>query len=176
MSNLLPSKEKKVLRRIRTLRYIRAYSYLFLIAGIAALLLLIPTSHAISTHYAVAQQALARYGTEGSLVSDASINSLTHALASVASKLGATLPPTPVDLMLRLEPLIPASVHVAQFAVNDIKIPVITLSGTAATRTALQSFVDALSATKGIAHVVSPVENYVKSTNLSFTISVTFAS
>jgi hypothetical protein len=173
MSNLLPYKTQSLIRRLRTLRGVCGLLCLIIAVAIAALLLLMPASKEIKAHYAVAHAAAVRYEAAGSFVASKDIVDATHSANALASILAPAKTFSPVDAMQLLNAAVPHTVSITQYSVNTAS-PVLVISGTATTRSALQSFVEVLQRSNFVASVDSPVDNYVKNNNPAFTMTVTF--
>lgn len=176
MINLLPYTEKKFLARIKTAR---TWTALFVGAaglGLIALLLLLPTARALAGRYSAITQELSHGADDGSLIAPTAIDALAHRAAPLTTAFVATTATTPVTAIDTIASVAAAtpSVHISRYTGTDPTGHSIEIGGTTTTRATLQNFIDVLRHTKGVTRVDSPVDNFVKNTNPTFTITVTF--
>lgn len=178
MINLLPYTEKKLLARIQMLRTCTAVFVLFAGFGLIALLLLLPTARALSGRYAAITQELSHGADDGSLIATSAIDTLAHRVAPLTTAFVSASTTTPVLYMDTIASVAHANtvaIHINRYAVTDAGGHSVEVGGTATTRAALQNFIDTLRQTASIARVDSPVNNFVKSTNVPFTITIIFS-
>lgn len=180
MINLLPYTEKKLLARIQTLRTCTAVFVLLAGFGLIALLLLLPTARALAGRYAAITQELSHGADDGSLIATSAIDTLAHRAAPLTAAFVSTSSTTPVLYIDTIAGVAhtstsTAAIHIDRYAVTDAGGHSVEVGGTATTRAALQNFIDALRQNASIVRVDSPVNNFVKSTNAPFTITVIFS-
>ncbi len=143
--------------------------------GVSALLFL-PTLELISARYLLVNTQTRALEANGSIAKSVDVMSLSKAVKTIKEKLDAPIPPSPLAYIAIMRSDQTAGITFTGYGIADATQPIVELHGVAATREALQQFVDALHHDSAVASVDSPVENFVKSTQSQFVITVTFAA
>ena len=153
MINLLPYKEKKVLRQIRYMR-------ILIVSLVAALLLLLiagflffPTLFSVNNRFALAQQQIDNLQAKTNFFSDADLSLLETQTILIEKKLTVVAGNEPTLFVKIIQSVTPANVLVTRYAIGDTTAPVIQVFGTAKNRAALEQFVLALKNTPSIQSV-----------------------
>lgn len=172
MINLLPYKEKKIIERIRFIRFVRivvvGFASTFLIAG----LLLFPTLFTINSRFAIATNQIKSLENEGAIVREVDISSLESRARLASLKLSNKIEVQPTEYIESVRLVAPKGISIDRFAVTKDKT--LEVSGIAQSRETLQSFIKSLESKPEVSKVDSPVSNFIKSTNSLFILTITF--
>lgn len=140
------------------------------------MLLFIPTLISINTRYEIATAQVERFRASGAVVSPGEVTNLQARTTVLTDKFAAPQESGVVDHVARIRSAAVSGITFSGFALQSgVEVPTMQVTGTAVSRETVQRFVEALRATNGIVSVDSPLSNLVKSTNVSFAITVTFA-
>lgn len=174
MINILPHNQKKVVAKIRALRATAITLWALTALGIVAVILLIPVYVAINTRFALVNQQIASLEQQGMVVDPIDVSSLESRVDVLTKKLATKTTASPIVYIDHIRSVLTTGNTLSGFVFTPGQEPSIEVAGTATTRASLQTFVAALEALPGVSSVESPVTNYVKSTNSSFNLTVTF--
>lgn len=174
MINLLPYKQRKIIGRIRTLKVINTTLIVLIILGVAAAFLLLPTFITINSRYELTRAQVDSLEKQGVITSDVDIQSLDARTKDLEKKLAAPLETPPTALISSIRTLAGKDISLTGFTLETGEAPKLTVTGIAATREALQAYIETLKTQSNINNVDSPIANYVKSKDADFTIVVFF--
>lgn len=174
MINILPYNHKKAIDQLRTTRVVTITLWAFILLVVIAGLLLVPLLVTIDSRFSLANSQIKQLEKEGVVVSSVDVAALESRVKALSEKLAAPLAPAPSDYIKVVQSIATPGIALSGFAMEKGEVPRLDIAGTASSREALQRFIAALEASESVAMVESPVSNYVKSANSSFSIKVSF--
>jgi Tfp pilus assembly protein PilN len=172
MINLLPYKEKKIIKKIRQIRLARTVVYGCIGFCIVAGLLLVPTILTINSRFSLTNKQVSSLEKSGAMASSVDIAALEKKAkqASLKLSIASTVEPTEyIDLVKSHETV---GIVINRFASTTSAF--LEVSGVARDRESLQTFISLLQKDPRIAIVDSPVANFIKNKNSVFTLSISF--
>lgn len=173
MIDILPYSQKVVIKRIRTMRIMIVIVWgAILLFGVATVLF-VPTLQTINSRYSIASTQMDRLEQSGAIIKPADVMSFERRLVVIKNKLALKVAPPPMEYVERIR-VHAEGIELTGYTISSADKPVIQVRGVASTRQALQQFVTALQNDSTIAVVDSPIANFVKSSQGSFTVTVTF--
>lgn len=174
MINLLPYNQKKLIGRMWRMRVGIVILICFILLCIISGVLFFPTLLAVNNQYILLSGQVAKLEAQNTFFSEKQLTDLDHTSALLERKLTAPTGNDPVVYMKKIQSVTPQGISISRYSIGDTASPAIQIFGQSSSRSALESFVQTLKTTPGVASVDSPVANYVKSANAPFTITVTF--
>jgi hypothetical protein len=173
MINILPYKQKKLIDRLRILRVVTTtlWAVIFLVGS--AMLLLVPLLVTTNSRFAITEEQIRHLEQSGIVISPVDVASIRERTNALLAKLAASLPPSPTEYVAVVRGVQGPDITISGYSMGSSE-PRLEIVGTAATREGLQRFIATLEKHQRVASVESPVSNYVKRTNSSFTITVVF--
>jgi Tfp pilus assembly protein PilN len=172
MINLLPYKEKKIIKKLRIVRLLITCVSGFICFCIVAGILLLPTIITINSRFSLASKQVSSLEKSGEMASSVDIATLEKRARLVNSKLAITSPLTPMEYISLIKSYISTGITINRFAVTGEKI--IEISGIAQNRDSLQTLVSSLKKEPRISVVDSPVTNFIKNKDNVFTLLISF--
>lgn len=172
MINLLPSSERKLLRRIWKLRACITALAALIVAIVIGGLLFFPTLFLVNARYNVAEEQIRMLESKSTFFSEQDLVSLRTLAGDLEKKLVGETFLDPTQSVQKIQSVLPSTITLSRYAVSDTSQGTMQLFGIAKTRAALEAFVRTLEGLPEIESVESPISNYVKSTNASFTITL----
>lgn len=172
MINLIPYKQKSLIKRLRNLRILNSVLMALIILSAIVFILSIPTALAINARHALFVKELHTLEDNGEIVKEENVTNLQNKVKNIKEKFAADLAPSPLVYMDVVRRNINSGITLRGFeSVSDQSIQV---HGLANKRQDVQQLVDTLEQVETVDKVDSPVSNYIKSTNSEFVITVTF--
>ena len=175
MSNLLPQSTQGHNRREYYLRFAAVSLYALAVLSLVATVLLVPSYILSSAKEEIAQKEQALFRERVELAAGESVAGQIEAINARAKILSSDIGP-------EVAPIIEKSVlgvRPRSVMLSDIRyerdskgIRKVTIGGTAATRDALQQYVETLEKTGQFSSVELPLSNFVKRTNIEFVASM----
>jgi hypothetical protein len=173
MIDILPYSQKVVIKRIRTMRIITVVLWAIILLLGATALLFLPTLQTINSRYSITTAQMDHLEQSGVIIKSADVVSFERRLVVIKNKLALKTPPAPMAYVERIRTYA-QGIELTGYTINSADKPIVQVRGVASTRQALQQFVTALQNDTTIAVVDSPIANFVKSNQGSFTLTVTF--
>jgi hypothetical protein len=174
MINVLPTNQKKMVERLRVLRLVSVTLWAAVLLIIVAVLLLLPLLVTINSRYSLANMQLLRLEETGAVINPIDASAIAKQAQDLGAKLAADSSQTPIEYIGIVRLAATNGITLSGFSMQDIKNKKLEIAGSAATREALQRFIAVLQKSPGVKTVESPVSNFVKSTNSTFVVTITF--
>lgn len=172
MINLIPYKQKSLIKRLRSLRILNSVLTALIILSAIVFVLSIPTALAINARHALVLKELHTLEDKGEIVKEENMTNLQNSVKNLKAKFAADLAPSPLVYMDIVRENINSGITLKGFeSVSDQSIQI---HGLADQRQDIQQLVDTLEQVESVDKVDSPVSNYIKSTNSEFVITITF--
>lgn len=176
MSNLLPQSVQRQNRREYHLRFAAVSLYALSVLSLGATVLLVPSYILSSAKEEIAQKEQVLFKERVELAPGESVAGQIEAINArvkiLSSDLGPNIAPIIEESVLGIRP--------RSITLSDIRyerdskgVRKVTVGGTAATRDALQQYVETLEKTGQFSGVELPLSNFVKRTNIEFVASMT---
>jgi hypothetical protein len=172
MINLLPYKEKKIIKKIRQIRLVRTVIYGCIGFCIVAGILLVPTILTINSRFSLANKQVSSLEKSGAMASSIDIATLEKRAKQASLKLSIASVVEPTEYIALVKSHETSGIVINRFASTASSF--LEVSGVAKDRESLQAFIILLQKDPRIALVDSPVANFIKNKNSAFTLSVSF--
>lgn len=174
MINLLPYNPKKLINRMWRMRVVVVILLALMVLLIISGFLFFPTLLAVNNRYALTQSQLQKLESRDNFFNDVDLTELDRTSQLLEKKLLAPTGNDPIYYMNQIQAVTPLTVSISRYSVGDTASPVLQIYGTSTSRNTLEAFVKTLQGLPSVLSVDSPITNYVKNTNATFTITVTF--
>ncbi len=163
-----------MIRHTRYTRIVTVVLWAAILMLVISALLLLPTVHTIQSRAVITNEQMARLEQSGVITKAVDVIDLQKRARVMKEKLAAQLPVPPMEYVERIRAYEDSGIKMTGYKINSADKPILQIYGVAMTRQTLQRFIAALQADPTIQTVDSPVTNFVKSTQSSFMITVTF--
>lgn len=174
MINILPYNHTKSIKRLRALRIGIVTVWAFILFVIVAALLLLPLLITIDSRFIIAQKQISILEKSGAVVNPVDVASIEDQVKVLSNKLAGALPTPPMEYVGLISNSSKVGVTLSGFLMENGTVSKLEVSGIATTREALQRFIALLEKDERVSKVESPVSNFVKNTNSSFRVTITF--
>lgn len=174
MIDILPYKQKKVVRKIR---YMRIATVVFtggIILLIISVALFMPTLMTINNRYALANEQIKKLELSGTVLKKVDIAELLSKTDKLTKKLALNLPPSALEYIGVIKKYEKTNIKLIGFDFQERDIPRVEVRGVASTRQSLQDFISNIENDENVEMVDSPVSNFIKTSQGEFVITVTF--
>ncbi len=175
MINILPAQQKITLKKEYALRRLTVALGMTSVALLISFLLLLPSYFLSQVRANIIKADLehSKRILDTELQPEAVTNELSAAIRDAAD-LKPFVPPDSVSELIGIFERKPATISITSFSFqNQIEQPVIVLQGKAADRESLTAFGKSLEERVEFASVELPVSNFVKESNITFSMTVT---
>lgn len=175
MINLLPQEQKKALQRYATIRFIVVILLFVCFLTIVATLFLVPVYVFIDSKAKLAQTQLAQITTTEGFKNDETLSEIIGDINKRLNVIGLDKKDVVISDVI-IMPLLqakPATLTLTEIFVakNEEGIFAVQIGGIAPNRESLQGFVASLEKVSTFINVTLPISNYVKGTDIAYTIN-----
>lgn len=174
MSNLLPYNEKKIVARSMVLRIVKTAVWIFASIAIIYLILLAPAVLLVRTQQQLSAKEIEQFKKHTTVPTAINLATLESRIAALRTALVTAESHPPLEYVQFLQRHTPANIQLESFLLQNEEQKKYAVRGTATTRAGLQAFTRVLGQLPEIATVDVPIENFVKSTDAPFSLTITF--